>query len=333
LSLICWAAVLTGVDDPLAAQPGWRRSSGVIAGSIHLPRDSTTVPPMIHVTLNTMAGNFVARVTLSDSLVFRFHNVSNGNYLVRVEAPGHQPAETVIEVASYIQREETFVVLTLGPPLKDREAGLPPSGQPTISAGELAVPDEARRHLERARRESERNNPQGAVRHLRNAVAAYPPFPEAYNSLAIEYLRLGKPKEAKAALERSIELNPDVAVSHRNLAQILLSEERPDEAIASLRRSLELEEENGRSLMLLGEAHLSKNRHGEAVDFFEKASRISPEDHSHLGLARCYLALGRPGEALEELRGFLELEPKGDRAESVRRLVAHLESELEPLNP
>jgi tetratricopeptide (TPR) repeat protein len=323
--MVLWAAGPISVQDLAAAQ---RRSQGRITGSIHLPRGVVATPPMIRITLRTLAGNYLDSVTLSDELVFRFHNVANGNYILLVEAAGHQPMEQDIEVTSYMRGEETFVVLTLGPPVETDEPPLPPAERATVTTDDLAVPEKAREELRRARRESQRNNPDRAVRHLRNALEVYPQLPEAHNSLAIEYLRLGKPEEALSALEKSIELDPDRASTHRNIAQLYLSRQQPIDAINALERSLELEEVNGFSLMLLGEAYLALNEHGVALEYFESASRIGPEAHSHLGLGRCYLQLGRYEEALVEFRGFLENEPEGERADSVRHVLALIEKEL-----
>lgn len=313
------------VDRP---QQPTRRDTGRIVGTVHMPPGQHHPPRMMSVTLSTLGGNYLMRVNLNDERSFIFSNVRSGNYIITVESVGHESSEVSVEVTNYMFGEETFVTVPLGRPLRDGKKTEAGEGQMTVAARSLVVPEAARKELERALREAEKNNPEKAIRHLERALDIEPELHQAYNNLAVQYTLLGRKAEAVEALNRSIEINPHDATTYRNLAQLHLGERAYSEALESLRKSLELHPRNGRTHLLLGEVYLGLGVYQLALKHFEDAERETPPSRSPLGLGQCYLQLGRYQEALKEFQSFLAEEPSGHRAEAVRQLVTQLEQRL-----
>ncbi|MDA2928422.1 tetratricopeptide repeat protein [Acidobacteria bacterium AH-259-O06] len=302
--------------------------SGIIVGRIQLPRGEHQIPRMITVTLNTMGGSFLQRKTMNSEVSFIFANVRNGHYIITLESLGYQTVEKTIEVRTFLPNDETFVPLTLGRRLPEGDMGVPRGYGSELSAASLLIPQKARKELEKANRESENNKPEKAIQHLQKALEIYPELYQAYNNLAVQYVRLGRTAEAIDSLQKSVGLNPDDATICRNLAQLYLGQGSYGEALVPLKRSLELDAQNSKGRMLLGEVYLGMGQYLLALNYFHSAARENPKDRSYLGIGQCYLQLGLHKEALQEFKGFIAQEPKDPRAGSVREMISQLEKEL-----
>lgn len=304
------------------------RNIGTIIGQLRLPSGQHEIPEMVSVTLKTLGDSFVQQRTLSEETSFTFTNVSNGHYIIEVESMGYETTETPFEVRAYMPNEQFLAVVPLGQRTSDPAQQVPgPSGQ-IVSAKWLAIPEKAREEMVRAEKEAHKNNPQKAIKHLKKALEIYPDFYEAYNNLAVQYTVLRNTEEAKDALLKSISINPADARAYRNLGQIHLGQGRVQEAFRYLRQAIDLEPEHSTGVRLMGETYLLLGQYQLALGHFQKALQKNPKEHSRMGMAQCYLGLGRYADALEELKGFLEIEPTGQRADAARRTVKQLEARL-----
>lgn len=305
-----------------------QRRTGKLVGSIHLPSGEHQIPKMINVTLSTLNGNFLERITLSDELHFVFRNVRSGDYVITVESLDYEPVEKHVEVTSYVFDEETFVTVTLGRRLPDSPTAR--SEAKTVPARILSVPEKAQKELDKATKEGQNNRPEKALEHLHNALQIEPNLYQAYNNLAVQYTRLGRKAEAIEALEKSIAINPDDPTTYRNLARLYLSEATYPKTLSLLKRSLELAPQSSKTLNVFGEAYLAMGQYQLALNYFERAARQDPQDSFYLGMAQCHLRLGRFEDAVREFKQFLAGEPHGPRADEVRRIIAELGKQTDP---
>lgn len=319
-----------GQDEADRRDAPIRRRTGTILGMIFLPPGEHQVPEMITVRLLTLDGRFLHRKTLNQETSFMFPDVANGIYTISVESLGFKPAQNRVEVRGFIPGEQTFVTVKMGERLSDDDQVIPGTSGKAISVESLAIPEKALRELEKADRQSANNHPEKAIEHLERALEIYPDLYQAYNNLAVQYVRLGRKTEAIKALQKSIDLNPGDATAYRNLAQLHLSDGDYSEAISSLQSSLELMPENGKSLTLMGEAYLGIGQYQLALHYFQKVAQEDSQDDVHLRMGQCYLQLGRDAEALEEFKQFIARQPEDARAAEVRQLVAELERQLTP---
>jgi tetratricopeptide (TPR) repeat protein len=130
-------------------------------------------------------------------------------------------------------------------------------------------------------------------------VADHPDYAEAYNSLGVAYMRLGRHDRARAAFRKVLELDPTSAKAYENLGADELAAGDLPTAILDLHRAVELDPLLYDALYNLGMALDSLGRRGEArhtsiassTTRHPRATRpISP------GFARGSRQKNRPGE-------------------------------------
>ncbi len=116
---------------------------------------------------------------------------------------------------------------------------------------------------------------------------------------------------AREALETALALDPRVRRAHYYLGTVELFDRGQallESAMRHFEQELELYPDDPLSNLYLGTALVELRRHEEAVPHLELAAERGPSPADALQfLGRAYLALDRPGEALEVLRRGLEL--------------------------
>jgi tetratricopeptide (TPR) repeat protein len=255
-----------------------------------------------------------------------------GLYIVEVECPGFEIGSSSVEVPGFLGPDQVRVNVRLGDRISDDS--LPPKRESsTVSVRELSVSKEASSLLKGAEKEDSKDNPEKATELLKKALEIDPEIYQAYNNLAVQYVRLGLIGEAVQMLLRSIGLYPDDSTTFRNLAELLILQGALDEALMALERSQDLDPGHPKGLMLFGEVYLRYEQYELALDYFERASEVSDETHSFLGMGQCYAVLGRLTEALREFKRFVEEHPEDHRIEATHQVIAQLERDLKIDSP
>lgn len=142
------------------------------------------------------------------------------------------------------------------------------------------------------------------------ACQANPSDPEAWSLLAAIHAQLGENSEVEACCRRVVLLKPNDATMHYNLGVALQAQERHAEALECYRRALVLEPDYAEAWSNLGLAELNLARLQDAVDSCQRALEINPaliEAHDNLGLA--YMELKRTSEARAHFREAVRLSP------------------------
>lgn len=286
-------------------------------------------PRVVRVEIASIQGDSRQTTVLKGERSCLFENVSRGEYLLLVDSEGFDPVEQPFSVNPFNRNDEILVTATLR--VSEGEA-LPGRDSSTVSVEQLSVPKEAREKMQQAEKASRRNRPADAIKHLNKALELHPSLYQAYNNLAVEYLRLGQVENAETALVKSIEIESGDATTHRNLSEIYISQARYREALRTLDTAFGLQPKNARNFMLLGELFRAAGRCDIAVPYFQTASNIDGDSHSHLGLADCFMQSGEVQKARDELRAFLTRYPHDVRSSAVRSTLAGLDSR-EPSSP
>ena len=141
--------------------------------------------------------------------------------------------------------------------------------------------------------------------------------------LGLLYLSIDKqPDQAIAEGERSIALGPNCASCHCSLGGTLIQAGRPAEAIALLEKSLQLDplsRMRGLCLTSLGQAYGMMGQYEEALSHLRKALTFLDYWVAHLNLAAIYSKLGREPEAQAEVAEVNRTNPQMS-LEMVRRM-------------
>lgn len=130
-------------------------------------------------------------------------------------------------------------------------------------------------------------------------------------SIALAHHKAGRPAEAAALYQATLEENPGHTDALFNLGALLGAQGQFDEATGCYERVLELMPEDPDTLSNLGNVMMSRGRPAEAIAYYRRAIARNPSlaaAHANLGKA-CHSA-GSNEEALEHYRRALELNPR-----------------------
>lgn len=133
----------------------------------------------------------------------------------------------------------------------------------------------------------------------------------AINSLGYHALNEGDHQTAKAYFEKAVVLLPGSSSAHFNLGFVLeaLGDSQPAEQ--AFRRSLQIDEKMDRAWYGLGLTLVRQRRFLEAIEAFERNTKLqSMSPFAWYQMARVYMELDQPDDALKVMRHLNGFEPK-----------------------
>ncbi|MBI3939821.1 MAG: tetratricopeptide repeat protein [Acidobacteria bacterium] len=164
-----------------------------------------------------------------------------------------------------------------------------------------------------------------ALAHLERAVSLDTRNGALRYNLGSAYYELGRKQEARSHFEGARRLSPDFGRAYYALG--LLDSEAGDfnAARVELQRAIELEAGNLDAIQLLAGVRLKRGEYEEAKTLLEAAvSRFPSNSDLRLRLGLVYKTLGETPKAREQLNLALQLDPAGNRADEIRRLLNSL---------
>jgi len=252
---------------------------------------------------------------------FQFAMVEAGNYQLVVLAGDLQLSVQLVEL-----RPESMVpVLPVMRVLRPHSSV--PTGRGVVSVKELSreTPKDALRAFRRAKKASDRGQPEEAIRQLKDALTLSPDFAEAWNELGALHCKLGDFSTARQAFARVIEINPNWSRPKLSLIQICLNEHQYREAAKLADEVLALEN-SPTAHYLLGWALVLEDREiARAAQHLQRVTAIYPRAHALL--AEIAMRRGQKMEALDQLEKFSPHAPEQLKAE-VRARISTLRTEL-----
>lgn len=143
-----------------------------------------------------------------------------------------------------------------------------------------------------------------------HAIAVQPDAWLAHHDLAFLYARTGRPDDAIAQYQKSLQLQAGNADAENNLANALLAKGRVDESIAAYRRAIGLRPSYLEAQANLGNALARAGRTAEASAASERALRLQPDyAPAHLTLGDLASQAGHTAEAASHYAAALKQRP------------------------
>jgi Tfp pilus assembly protein PilF len=198
----------------------------------------------------------------------------------------------------------------------------------TISQHSLRIPKNAQKQLEKGDATLKKGKLQQAEEHYTRAVALYPQFEQAQNSLGVVLMQEGKKAEGKVAFERALAINHDYAPAEVNLAKIAFDEKRYDDAYVLVRRALKTEPLNTGALFVAAESSFFKRDYAEVVSYTHTLHSLPHGQYAlaHFLAGKSLEAQQQPQAAIAEYQIFLEEDPSDPNAQRARELVTLLQA-------
>jgi Flp pilus assembly protein TadD len=284
-------------------------------------------PPGTHIGLELAEGGPVEECQTEPDGRCHFIPPSPGSYVIRLKQPGYKEQSSRVDL---ISTSKGYVSLTLEPipgqappeAPKDATGG-------SVSAADLAVPDNAKKEFEAAQKALDAKDFDSGVAHLRKATELYPNFPQAYATMGAAYLEQKKYKEAQEALEKALQLDPKAAGAYIELGATLNQLKDYPGAVTALTKGLDLNADVPAGNYELAKAYMAQQQWQNAESPLRKVIAAQPDMASaHVMLGNVLLKKGDGPGALNEFQTYLKLDPNGPSAPGVREVIPKIQAAL-----
>ncbi len=289
--------------------------------------DGKPAPTGVHVSLELAEGGPVDDCQTSPDGRCHFVPPTTGAYVVRLVQPGYKQVSARVDL---ISSPKGYVPLTLQP-IPGAAPPEPPKDAtgPSVSAADLAVPDNAKKEFGAAQKALEGKDFDSGIAHLKKATELYPNFPQAYATMGAAYLEQKKYKEAQEALEKAVQLDPKAAGAYIELGATLNQLKDYPGAVTALTKGLDLNADVPAGNYELAKAYLAQQQWQNAESPLRKVIAAQPDMASaHVMLGNVLLKKGDGPGALNEFQTYLKLDPNGPSAPGVREVIPKIEAAL-----
>jgi tetratricopeptide (TPR) repeat protein len=263
---------------------------------------------------------------------YKFSNLGEGIYLVRVESAGtpfqEQTQRVELQSASRLSSStEDPWMLDFRLKLRKGETGTSVPGVVFLQP----VPPAAREHYEKGLGSLNDKKTEMGIESLKKAIEIFPDYFLALELLGTEYVKAGMYDNAAPILNRAIQLNPNASKSLYALGVAHLKTNRSAEAVNFLQRSADKDSRSANVYMMLGLAYGNLGSFSESETAFKKAYLLGKSDVAdvHYYLAGIYNKQQKYSEAAGELELFLkEAKDIKDRGQ-IKGMIAKLKEKAQ----
>ena len=291
--------------------------------------DGSSAPGGVVVKLGRQFGGAIAEAETDTSGNCRFVPPKPDIYFVHARQPGYLEASTRVD----LQTSQTATArLTLKPVPVQIPTAASSDDSPASSANGRAIPADARQEFEAGQSALRNQDLDAGIAHLQRAIEMYDRFAQAYVLLGTAYNQRKNWKSAQAALEKAIELDPDSEVACFQLGGTLNQRKDYEGAVKILNRGLDLNPEAPDAAgahFELAQAYFALGNWQEAEPHAASAAALEPEfARAHLLMGNIHLKKGDGPAAINEFQSYLNLEPNGPAADSIRAVIPRIQEAL-----
>lgn len=251
-----------------------------------------------------------------------FDSVGDGRYRVRVSGPDIETTTgDLIEAGG-----------SIGGPYINENVEVPLT-KPASAAGGAAiapiVPETAQKEFKLGSKEMDKKHYQEAKDHFQKAIAVFPKYAEAFNSLALAEIELKDGKGAVESFRNATQIDPTLPRANFYLGQFYYENHEYKEAEPYLQHAVADQPQSAAILLALANSEL---QNGEADLALGNARKVpSLPDHkqfavSHLIVAQALTGKGRDDEVAKEYEEYLKDAPDSPLAPRVKDALAKLRS-------
>jgi tetratricopeptide (TPR) repeat protein len=204
----------------------------------------------------------------------------------------------------------------------------------TVSATALNAPEPAKKAYGKGVIAMTDEKWAAAQKNFEKAVEIDPDYAAAWSDLGEVLRRQTKPTEARAAWDKAVQADPKYIKPYIQLARLDMVEKHPEDAITIAGKAVAM---NPLEFPELYFVYAAANYNQKHLDVAETNARRATElDKNHevpraeVLLASVLIAKGDRAGALQHFRKYLELMPKAQDADQIKRAIAQLEAPGDP---
>jgi Tfp pilus assembly protein PilF len=305
---------------------------GALKISVYVKGPNGGAAPIgINVRLEGDPGGLVDQQMTDSSGKVTFLPKDFTRYVVIVRERGYREEIRPVDLSNTPTAGVSITLVSV-PESEDRKLAPAPASGGSISAGNLNVPEAARKEFDAGQKLFQvKHDATGSIGHYQKAIKLYDGFTQAHLMLGLAYLQDHKLKESQAELERAIQLDDKSGASYLTLGANLNQQKDYTGAEKALLRGLELNPESPEGHYELAKAYWAQRRWQEARPHAEKAEKLQPDQPGvHVLMGNILLQSHENEQAIKEFNEYLRLEPEGPMSKGVRDMIKKLESTSTP---
>jgi tetratricopeptide (TPR) repeat protein len=147
-----------------------------------------------------------------------------------------------------------------------------------------------------------------ALSSFKQATAFKPEMTDAYNYMAMAYLKQNDNNSAIKAYQMSLKIDNSQDSAYTSLGNIFYSDKRYSEAESAYKSAARINPASTLAPYSLGQIYLNTDRYAEAETQFKKVQRMTPNDGNvYFALGQTYNKTGRYDEAVTQLEQAVTL--------------------------
>lgn len=151
-----------------------------------------------------------------------------------------------------------------------------------------------------------------AIKEFKRAVSLAPYSAntvDAYNFMAVTYLKLNKPEDAIKAYKSAINLDPYRDDTRMKLGNVYMAEERYAEAESEFKSAIKLNPSSTGNIYTLGQLYIEDGRYSEAENQFNKFINLAPRKaDGYYGLGLAFSKNGRYEDAIKQFKESINMD-------------------------
>ncbi len=200
----------------------------------------------------------------------------------------------------------------------------------TVSATSLNAPEPARKAYGKGVNAMTEEKWAAAQKNFEKAVEIDPDYAQAWSALGEVLRDQSKATEARTAMEKAVQADPKYIKPYIQLAQLDLQEKRTEDAAAIAGKAVAMNPQEFPELYFFNAVANYNLKHFDVAEVSARRATDLDKDHevprAEVLLATVLIAKGDRAGALEHFRKYLEIVPKAQDAEQIRRVIAQLET-------
>ena len=308
-----------------AQQPttmGTGTSAGVSTIRVHVSyQQSHQAAPSVVVELLSTNGGVVDMRTADGNGSVTFDKVTSGRYRVRVSGGDIETTTgDLIEAGG-----------SLGGPYITENIQVRLTNPARTEAGGVAVaaivPEAAQKEFKLGSKEVDKKHWEEARDHFQKAIAAFPKYAEAFNSLALVEIQLKDGKGAVESYRSATQIDPTLQQANLYLGQFYYENKKYKEAEPYLLRSAADQPKSAQTLTALANVQLQNGETDLALTNARKVPSLPNAKQfaiSHLIVAQALTGKAPDDEIAKEYAAYLKEAPDSPLAPRVRDALAKL---------
>ena len=321
-----WTLAITLLSAASGAQQTTTMSSGTSSGistvTVRVTYKQNRRPAAgMQVQLVATMGGMAGIKTTDGNGSVTFDGVGTGHYQLQVSGPGivttsSETFETGGDSGGPYITEHVEVSLTT-----------PPGGQAIGAAVAPIVPEAAQKEFKLGSKEMDKKHYEEAKDHFQKAIALFPKYAEAFNSLALADIQLKDGMGAVEAFRSATAIDPTLPRANVYLGQFYYENHQYKEAEPYLVYAAADQPQSAALVLALANTEL---QNGETELALSNARKVpSLENHqqyaiSHLIVAQALAGKGKDDEIAKEYEAYLKEAPDSVLAPRVKDALAQL---------